>query len=204
MKFKAKSTTFVTCQNHKTIVLEKGERVDINIKDFDRIDEENTNTKYPFIYLHKDGEEVDWCENRVDDTDIKYILDDNKTQSIKSIIQEFNKRFKCIEKGCEGDGVLPEQDGEGDWQPAQCEFCYEVRFPLKDWLEQTLNKYKQDLIEDMAEDNATAIRSGIDSYKKRVIEELKMYQSVTGGNDDYSKGFQHGINRAIQVIKKIK
>jgi len=48
--------------------------------------------------------------------------------------KEFDKLFPCIEAGCNNDGTIPEQDREGDWQPAQCEYCYKIRFPLFEWI----------------------------------------------------------------------
>ncbi|MCK4891447.1 MAG: hypothetical protein KAS78_02145 [Candidatus Pacebacteria bacterium] len=54
--------------------------------------------------------------------------------------EEFNKLLPCIQPGCGNNGIIPEQDGEGDWQPAQCEYCYKVRFPIKAFINKLLKE----------------------------------------------------------------
>jgi len=53
---------------------------------------------------------------------------------LKELKKEYDKLLPCIEAGCDNDGTIPEQDREGDWQPAQCEYCYKIRFPLFEWI----------------------------------------------------------------------
>ena len=53
-----------------------------------------------------------------------------KTKTIKERVQEFEKLLPCINRDCDGKGSIPERDGEGNWQQAQCEYCFVVRFPM--------------------------------------------------------------------------
>ncbi len=38
----------------------------------------------------------------------------------------------CIDSNCDRKGTIAERDGEGEWQPAPCQYCYQVRFPLQE------------------------------------------------------------------------
>lgn len=43
--------------------------------------------------------------------------------------QEISKSIPCIQGGCDQKGTIAVQVGDDDWEPEQCQFCYEVRFP---------------------------------------------------------------------------
>lgn len=51
--------------------------------------------------------------------------------------REFDKLCPCIQHGCT-DGVIANQVGEDEWEPQQCEYCYKIRFPTKDFIRSLL------------------------------------------------------------------
>ena len=47
--------------------------------------------------------------------------------------EEYNKRFRCINSDCDNNGTRPCYNGE-DWEPEQCQFCFEFSFPIKQFI----------------------------------------------------------------------
>ena len=76
-------------------------------------------------------------------------------KTIKERVEEFEKLLPCINRDCDGKGSIPERDGEGNWQQAQCEYCFVVRFPM----------FK-------------AITKALKQTEERVIGEMKMEEMV--------------------------
>ena len=58
----------------------------------------------------------------------------NKTpqNNIESIVEKLMNEFKCIQSGCDNNGTYPTMGSNGDCEPTQCQFCDQVRFPLKE------------------------------------------------------------------------
>jgi len=38
----------------------------------------------------------------------------------------------CPNSSCDQNGTIANQVAEGEWEPEQCQFCYQVRLPLKE------------------------------------------------------------------------
>lgn len=53
------------------------------------------------------------------------------TKIYKEREEDFDKRFKCIQNECDGQGNIPYQVGEGEWLADQCQFHAEYLFPIK-------------------------------------------------------------------------
>ncbi len=91
-------------------------------------------------------------------------------QLIEEAVKEFDKVFPCIQEGCDNYGTIPEQDGDGDWQPAQCEFCYKIRFPVKEYFEKALNTIASKSAEEVYF-NKKAFEVGLKNFRKlRLID----------------------------------
>jgi hypothetical protein len=83
---------------------------------------------------------------------------------MKDKLEELKNKLPCIQGGCDLHGTIPEQDGDGDWQPAQCEFCYKFRFPFFE----ELNKYVAQAIDQAV---AEAVKEERDTYKSYLYKE---------------------------------
>jgi hypothetical protein len=53
---------------------------------------------------------------------------------LESFLSEIEGRIipKCIDHNCDNEGTVAERDGEGDWIPAPCQYCHQVRFPMRE------------------------------------------------------------------------
>lgn len=115
-----------------------------------------------------------------------------------SVMREFDKIFPCIQEGCINDGVIPEQDGSGDWQPAQCEYCYKIRFPLKELFSRSIaeaRREEREKIAQMIRDEANTLAEkdkASDSYMAGMkysahIVDLLSSDLLTGDNPEEGK-----------------
>jgi len=57
---------------------------------------------------------------------------------IEEKIKELMDSFKCIQSDCDNNGTITVADENGDPMPEQCQFCFEIRFPLRNKIKQTL------------------------------------------------------------------
>ena len=48
--------------------------------------------------------------------------------------EAFDEEFKCIQSDCDGNGNIPHQIAEGEWEAQQCQFHAEYLFPIKAFL----------------------------------------------------------------------
>lgn len=86
--------------------------------------------------------------------------------------KEFDKLLPCIQSGCSNDGIIPEQDGEGDWQPTQCEYCCKVRFPIKDFINKILKEQREETQKDI-QTVITLLEANED--RKKIVNFIKEY-----------------------------
>ena len=52
----------------------------------------------------------------------------------EKILAEFDEKFKCIQGDCDGNGIIPHQVGEGEWEAQQCQFHAEYLTPQRKFL----------------------------------------------------------------------
>lgn len=45
--------------------------------------------------------------------------------------KRFDEKFKCIQSDCDGNGCIPHQVAEDEWEAEQCQFHAEYLFPIK-------------------------------------------------------------------------
>lgn len=90
---------------------------------------------------------------------------------------EFDTNIPCIQSGCDQNGTIAERGSDGEWEPAQCQFCCEVRFPAKEWIRNLLLAQKNDL--------------------KGVMEGMK-YGGVMG--QPYSDGYNQALTDILDAL----
>lgn len=61
-------------------------------------------------------------------------------------------RFNCP-ASCDGNGTYAEDDGEGNPEPAQCQWCYEYGMPARAAVEQEKRAYLQSVLRSRAKTN---------------------------------------------------
>ena len=59
---------------------------------------------------------------------------------IKKIREEIMGNFKCIQNDCDNNGSITVMCGDGDLEQMQCQFCDQVRFPLKEKIVEILER----------------------------------------------------------------
>lgn len=62
----------------------------------------------------------------------------HQTNSVEELMVEFREKLKCIDTQCDGAGNIPIQVGDIEWEAQQCQYCYEVRLPVFDFLREKL------------------------------------------------------------------
>ena len=53
---------------------------------------------------------------------------------IKQQVERFDEIFKCINLGCNGEGTVAVMRSDGEMEAEQCQYCFTVRFPARDFL----------------------------------------------------------------------
>lgn len=53
--------------------------------------------------------------------------------------ERFDEKFKCIDDSCDGQGNIPHQVSEDEWEAQQCQFHAEYLFPLKDFIQSEID-----------------------------------------------------------------
>lgn len=96
-------------------------------------------------------------------------------EKMEELKEEFNLVFPCINKDCGGDGIIPERDCEGDWQPSQCEYCYKIRFLAWEWVKGAITQRKKEYAEGL-----------IGEIKKAMDEKIKEFAiNNASGRESY-------------------
>lgn len=66
----------------------------------------------------------------------------------KTVLAEFDGKFKCIQNDCDGGGAIPYQVVDGEWSAEQCQFHAEYLFPLKTFLKDALKLQRESVVEE--------------------------------------------------------
>ena len=64
-------------------------------------------------------------------------------KTLKQQLAALGEAFPCVESDCDQHGNIPHQVGDHQWEPEQCYFCYEVRFPVLKQAEKSLKKWRK-------------------------------------------------------------
>ena len=60
-----------------------------------------------------------------------------------NINKEFDEKFHCIQRECDGNGNIPVQVDEDEWEAEQCRFHDEYLFPIKQFINEKLEQQKE-------------------------------------------------------------
>lgn len=91
------------------------------------------------------------------------------TDFIQKVEEEFAAKLKCINSSCDQRGSIPHQIADDEWEAEQCQFCFEYRFPLQDFIRKTLLEHEK-LIREQVADETKAALAIINSIKDTVKE----------------------------------
>ncbi len=95
----------------------------------------------------------------------------------KDKVREIEKLLPCINRDCDNDGICVVADDQGDACQEQCQFCFEVRFPVFEKFKQT----RQDILDEVegfVRDNSDG--SNIwEPAKNNTVDILKFLKSKT-------------------------
>lgn len=72
--------------------------------------------------------------------EVKSKLNKLPDSSVDNWIEEVLPRTHCP-PSCDGYGTYAETDSEGDPEPAQCQWCYEVVMPLRDKIKALISEH---------------------------------------------------------------
>lgn len=54
--------------------------------------------------------------------------------------EAFDKEFKCINSDCDSNGSISVMGANGEQEQEQCQFCFEYRFKIKDFIRRLLSQ----------------------------------------------------------------
>ena len=85
--------------------------------------------------------------------------------------ERFEKKFKCIDDSCDGQGNIPHQISEDEWEAQQCQFHAEYLFPLKKLIQSEIDlavaKKEKEIVERIEK-----ISIPRDMYYKKIIDKI--------------------------------
>jgi len=98
--------------------------------------------------------------------------------------EKFDAKFKCIQSDCDGNGCIPHQVAEDEWEAQQCQFHSEYIFPIKDFIKSLLTSHESQVREEIIEK----------------IKSISFTEDVAGGNNKYSTVSIKLIEMIINLI----
>lgn len=61
---------------------------------------------------------------------LRTFIIEHDTELLEGVAKEVTMLYKCPTTNCDGYGTIANQISDTEWEPQQCQYCYEVRFPL--------------------------------------------------------------------------
>ena len=93
---------------------------------------------------------------------------------LESRNRTFDEKFKCIQSDCDGQGNIPHQVAEDDWEAEQCQFHAEYLFPIKSYQTETIKLVIEALKEEVEKlPEEPMIFSSVHSFKEKRIPHIK-------------------------------
>lgn len=110
-------------------------------------------------------------------------------------IKMFDEKFPCINTGCGGHGIIAVQIAEDEWEPQQCQYCYEVRMPFKSFLTSYAESILNAALEAVGEEQKMVGSNwlGAGDYRKE--------NSKRSGHNSCRTSYRSAINEGIKLIK---
>jgi hypothetical protein len=92
----------------------------------------------------------------------------------EQILKEFNEKFTCIDLNCNNNGTIANQISEDEVEAQQCQYCFEVRFPFRNFLSQAIDKTIEKTIEKTREE----VRAEIQELANNVPPNLLLNEII--------------------------
>lgn len=109
---------------------------------------------------------------------------------MKDIIKEFRENFKCTNPYCDGNGIIPVQVGEDEWEPEQCEFHAKYLLPIENFLQKAISQTQKE-----------AYEKGRLETIKEIERELPTESTKNRITDDYKDGCMMGFNMCLHEVQ---
>ena len=97
--------------------------------------------------------------------------------------ERFEKKFKCIDDSCDGQGNIPHQISEDEWEAQQCQFHAEYLFPLKKLIQSEIDlavaKKEKEIVESI----------------EQTLELSCVDDRLLGKTDEYLEGYNTSTER---------
>jgi len=112
-------------------------------------------------------------------------------------LEEYDKKFPCIETECDNNGTMVGYDREGDAEQQQCQHCFERRLPQKAFLTESIAQA-------IAEEKAR-VRGVMKEYPNKLFElnNGKMPWVIFQGKADEEEKFtlyKLGFEDAVKIL----
>lgn len=108
--------------------------------------------------------------------------------------REFEEKFKCIKSDCDGNGCIPHQVAEDEWEAQQCQFHAEYLFPMKSHNRLSLIKVMKALEKELVYKECPH-----DSHSHCMKEECYLNED-TG----YNAGIRASLDKIREFISKLE
>lgn len=92
---------------------------------------------------------------------------------------EFNEKFKCIQSDCDGNGCIPNQVAEDEWEAQQCQFHAEYLLPIKEFIAERIRIAREEETKggatrsELVRIRQAEFESGRQQGQKELIEEIR-------------------------------
>lgn len=96
--------------------------------------------------------------------------------------EEWENKYTCPNTGCDNNGTVAVQIGENEWEAQQCQYCFEIWFPLRDAIRSQIALARQQERENMStflkedEEHINALIRLTESRAREEIKELLVEQ----------------------------
>jgi len=107
--------------------------------------------------------------------------------------ERFDELLPCINIDCDNNGIIAVQDidhdGETTWYPEQCEYCYKVRLPIKDFIEALLKETEQRVAKEIFKDisKCATFNDMVSEYNSGRSDAFKQLEQL---REKYIKGVE--------------
>lgn len=119
--------------------------------------------------------------------------------------REMLSKFKCIQDECDGQGNIPRQGDDGEWEAYQCEFHAKYLFPLEILFASHERAIEIALLEDLVEEAEELFKS--DSFCAKVIRQdhvVEYCEQLSDEDIHFNDALTTLITKYQDRIKKLK
>ncbi len=121
---------------------------------------------------------------------------------IQESAKAFEEQFKCIQSDCDGNGCIPHQVADDEWEAQQCQFHAEYLFPINDFHRSSLISLFQANIERLEKEKIeiSLIVIGFDGVTKKGAITEQGYETLS--KEMEARGFNQAIDQEIAFMRE--